>query len=287
MPEGPEVACLAEELNKYLSGRTLISFEVLSGRYFKHDYPKGYESFYNSLPLEITEVEYKGKLIIFHFEKEGKKFWMFNTLGMSGCWTFTKHEHSHVELTLKKMKGKEVNKLYFTDVRCFGTIIFTEEEKEYQSKLKSIAKGFLGKEEYQISEKDFMSRCKKNSKKNIAIALMDQKSVCSGVGNYLLSEIVFDTGINPFLTFGDLDEDDILSLYECCGRLIRDSFKYGGTSIRNYTNLEGEDGDNYFNLKVYGQEVDPDGYEIKKVTGPHKRSLWLSTSYNWVDEIDE
>jgi hypothetical protein len=49
--------------------------------------------------------------------------------------------------------------------------------------------------------------------------------------------------------------------------------------------MNGEDGDNYYNLKVYGQEEDPDGYEIKKVKGPHGRTLWLSTCYYFVDDL--
>jgi formamidopyrimidine-DNA glycosylase len=288
MPEGPEVACLSEELNKFFKGREVMEMEILGGRYVRKEKPKGWEGFQEMLPAKVEEVEYKGKLIIFHFiNQEGEKRWLFNTLGMSGCWTYTRHQHSHLKVSLKKMKGKEGNEIYFTDVRCFGTLIFTDDEKEYQKKIKSIAKGFLGKEEYQISEKEFVDKCKKSCKKNIAIALMDQKSVCSGVGNYLLSEIVFDTGINPFLTFADLEEEDLQNLFECCGRLIRDSYKYGGTSIRNYTNLEGENGDNYYNLKVYGQEVDPEGFEVRKVEGPHKRTLWLSTSYSYVEELKE
>jgi len=149
--------------------------------------------------------------------------------------------------------------------------------------LKSLGGGFLGK--YLITEEEFREKCIKHSNKNIAKALMDQKSICSGVGNYLLSEIVFDTGINPFRDFSSLDSDDISSLYECCNRLINKSYEYGGTSIKNYTDLNGEDGDNYYNLKVYGQEEDPEGYPVVKIEGPHGRSLWLSTSYYWVDEL--
>ena len=274
MPEGPEVACLAEELNKNLKNKVLNEFEFLGGRYVKHSLPTYFEEFQECLPLKIIKVEYKGKLIIFHFEKG---WYMFNTLGMSGCWTYDKFKHSHIRLQYDE------DEIFFTDVRRFGTVIFTNDISEYEKKLKSIANGFLG--QYQITFSEFEKNIKKFHKKNIAKGLMDQKSICSGVGNYLLSEIVFDTGINPFLNFSDLEEEDIVNLYEACKRLINDSYNNGGTSIRNYTDMNGEDGDNYYNLKVYGQKEDPEGFEIKKITGPHGRTLWLSTSYYWVDEL--
>ena len=78
-----------------------------------------------------------------------------------------------------------------------------------------------------------------------------------------------------------IDKQNIEDIVET----INDSYNNGGTSIRNYTDMNGEDGDNYYNLKVYGQEEDPDGYEIKKVKGPHGRTLWLSTCYYFVDDL--
>ena len=68
MPEGPEVACLAEELNKNLKNKVLNDFEFIGGRYVKHSLPEYFEEFKDCLPLKISKVEYKGKLIIFHFE---------------------------------------------------------------------------------------------------------------------------------------------------------------------------------------------------------------------------
>jgi DNA-formamidopyrimidine glycosylase len=283
MPEGPEVACLAEELNKNLQNKVINNFEFIGGRYIKHSLPEYFEEFKECLPLKIIKIEYKGKLIIFHFEKN---WYMFNTLGMSGCWTYNKLKHSHVliEYSLQGSEGYDDNKkIYFTDVRRFGTIIFTNDTKIYEKKLKSIANGFLGN--YKITLKEFKNNVKKHLNKNISKGLMDQKSICSGVGNYLLSELVFDTGINPFLNFSDLDDDLIENLYESCNRLINDSYSNGGTSIKNYTDMNGEDGDNYYNLKVYGREEDPDGFEILKITGPHGRTLWLSTCYYWVDDL--
>ena len=120
MPEGPEVACLAEELNKNLKNKVLNDFEFIGGRYVKHSLPEYFEEFKECLPLKILKVEYKGKLIIFHFEGG---WYMFNTLGMSGCWTYDKLKHSHIRLQYEK------EEIFFTDVRRFGTVIFTNDEK--------------------------------------------------------------------------------------------------------------------------------------------------------------
>ena len=68
MPEGPEVACLSEELNKNLKNKMLKDFEFIGGRYVKHTLPEYFKEFKDCLPLKIIKVEYKGKLIIFHFD---------------------------------------------------------------------------------------------------------------------------------------------------------------------------------------------------------------------------
>ena len=66
MPEGPEVLIISEQLDFYLCNRIITEFNIIGGRYMNHDVPKGYNNFIDLLPLTISYVECKGKLIIFH-----------------------------------------------------------------------------------------------------------------------------------------------------------------------------------------------------------------------------
>ena len=116
---------------------------------------------------------------------------------------------------------------------------------------------------------------------------MDQKSICSGVGNYLLSEVCYQTGINPWKTFVDLSEKKIEELYHSISETIKSSFKAGGATIMNYSDIDGKEGEYTFSFQVYGQQEDPDGYIIKKSKGPHGRSIWVSDKYDWIKDTDE
>jgi DNA-formamidopyrimidine glycosylase len=277
MPEGPEVAFIAEQLNKELKNGFLNDWSFIGGRYEKHGPPELYDQFIKGIPYLIEEVEYKGKLIIFHLmNNDGDKWWIFNTLGMSGGWNVEEEKHSAIKVDFVDCGIKTI---YFNDQRRFGTIKFCNYEKEYQKKIKSIANGFLGK--YIITFDEFKINISKNLNKNITKTLMDQKSICSGIGNYLISEICFITGINPFKNFSDLSHKEIKLLYETIYETINLSYKAGGASIRNYSDLKGNDGAYTYNFKVYNQKKDPDGNDIYKKEGPHKRSLWISNKYDW------
>lgn len=283
MPEGPEVANIAIQLNIKLSSHILNDIQYIGGRYINHGLPELHDEFVESLPLVVKEVEFKGKLIIFVLEnKYGDKWWIFNTLGMSGGWNLEKSKHSHIIFNFcDKGKGDDFQ-IYFTDQRRFGTIKYCKSEQEYQKKLKSLAGGFLGK--HQISLDEFKKAISKNKKKNFAKTLMDQKSICSGVGNYLLSEVCYQTGINPWKTFEELSEEKIKELYYSISETIKSSFKSGGATIMNYSDIDGKEGEYTFSFQVYGQKKDPDGNKVRKGKGPHGRSIWVSDKYDWIRE---
>ena len=58
---------------------------------------------------------------------------MLNTLGMSGIWTYQKEKHCDIEIIYLE-NNKE--KVYFKDVRHFGTIKFLLDKKSLDKKLK-------------------------------------------------------------------------------------------------------------------------------------------------------
>ena len=67
MPEGPEVTIVAENLNKLLKDKYILSYQLTdNGRYRKKG-PDNCIPFGDSLPLKVKKVENKGKLIFFTF----------------------------------------------------------------------------------------------------------------------------------------------------------------------------------------------------------------------------
>ena len=69
MPEGPEVANIATQLNILLKDYYIDDIQILGGRYSKHGPPDNYQEFIDCFPLQLKEVEFKGKLIVWIFEK--------------------------------------------------------------------------------------------------------------------------------------------------------------------------------------------------------------------------
>lgn len=282
MPEGPEVALLAEELHFFLLNRKLTRIVLQSGRYMRNGWDPTMEQLLNSLPCIITKVTYKGKLIIIELlDKNRQKIWLFNTLGMSGHWSFEEYRHSHIRFELEHIKENILypDTVFFTDQRCFGTFNAAYNEKDADKRMRDIKPGFLG--EYKISLKEFTQNFKKAGNIPLAKALIDQKRICSGVGNYLLSEIIYRSELDPFLPCRIVKDKDIPKLYEITRDLIVQSYELGGATIENYGTLSGETGEATSYFKAYGRLTDDDGYDIIQVTGPHGRTLWLSNRFKY------
>src|SRR5690606_16237701 len=97
-------------------------------------------------------------------------------------------------------------KLYFNDVRNFGNMEITNNIEILNNKLNSLAPDFL-KEDFTNNEfhqmivsyvhvNNKLSQARMN--KEIVKVLMDQNSIGSGIGNYLVAEILFKAKISPY-----------------------------------------------------------------------------------------
>ena len=133
MPEGPECRRIAEDLAKYLTHKKIEKIEVLSGRYEKKSIT-GYQDFVDSLPLKIAGVGVHGKFIYWILEKQ---FSIWNTLGMTGSWSFEKGKHSRLKI---EVDGVSV---YFNDQRNFGTVKIVRGKEFLIDKLKSLGPDML------------------------------------------------------------------------------------------------------------------------------------------------
>ena len=62
---------------------------------------------------------------------------MWNTLGMTGQWSNKKNKYSHIEFVFKNTK------IYFNDVRNFGTLRFSFNPESIKQKLTIIGPDIL------------------------------------------------------------------------------------------------------------------------------------------------
>ena len=105
---------------------------------------------------------------------------------------------------------------------------------------------------------------------NVCKFLMNQRYT-SGIGNYLLSEILYAAKINPWLTLEEISDSDIIKIYENACRISMSSYLSNGVSVRTYKGIYEDKGEYTFNLKAYAQTNNP---RIVSENGPHKRTIW-------------
>lgn len=280
MPEVAEVALTAEILSKYFKNKILTSIDFSSGRYTKKN-PKGYETFVDYLPLKVTKIDSRGKFMWFTLSDDENEFYIFNTYGLTGMWSL--YEPRFCRVTFNFSSGKNA---YFSDMRNFGTFIFTDDRNELDNKLKKLGVDFLKDEDFDLV------RIKKYDKPIVEL-LMSQGKIGSGIGNYLVAEILYRAKLSPWRKGSSLKNSDIVNLEYWIKYLTK--LSYVKNSIGYMVNLEAESGkikrknyhpdieleDEEFDFLVYGRKFDPDG---NKVTAD--KIIKGRTTY-WVKKIQK
>lgn len=214
MPEICEVGITSQYIYYYFKKYHLINIKVLSGRYMKKDI-KGLDKIKKKLPIELINVNFKGKFMWFEFDNNN---YMLNTFGLTGLWSLDQDESSRVELIFKK--GDKIKSLYYNDVRNFGTLEFTTDNKELNKKIKKLALDPL-QSTYDCD--DFYKlfdqfRNKKNHNEMLIVKMMmnqnNNDTIVCGLGNYLTPEILVRSKISPHRTLKSLTKKEIYRLCE-------------------------------------------------------------------------
>lgn len=274
MPEGPEVKIIANDLKFILKNTILDSVQVLSGKYCYKRKIDNFKEFNDSLPLKILDIKTKGKMIYFILEKD---WYIFNTLGMSGTWSDKQIDHCHIQFNYID-QTKNNKKIWFFDIRRFGNIYFSNDLKYIDNKFNSIGPDMLSNPP---SMEQFRDLIKKKKNWNICKVLMDQ-SIISGIGNYIKSEVLFNSKLSPLNKIDDLSNQQIDDLYKSIIYIINKSYQYQGTTLSTYRHVKGTKGDFSNLLEVYNKKKSKtDNFDIEKIKTPDGRStFWVPNVQN-------
>jgi formamidopyrimidine-DNA glycosylase len=151
-------------------------------------------------------------------------------------------KHNHIEFFLEKYQ------LIYNDPRRFGFFKIFEK--------KSLSDFFNNVGPEPLNNKfniNYISNYFINKKKNIKSFLLDQKFV-SGIGNIYASEILFCCKINPLKKAKSLTKLDIKKIRYFSKLILNQAIKKGGSSIRDFKNVEGRNGSYQNEFKVYQRE---------------------------------
>lgn len=299
MPEGPEVLVTSQYLFSKLKNRIIYGFKTLNFRKIT-----GLNLIENN-ELQIKNIFSKGKILFFELVemKTDKKIYMISQFALQGFWTFHKEKTARVEIKIKNHKNDKKYKLYYCDGMNLGSIFITDDKKIFQNKIDGLAPDLL-KTEYNFDNfKTWVKQLKNKSHKMIVKILMEQnvgEGIVSGIGNYLVAEILYDSGISPYRTFNSLNEQELFKLYTSIKKISKMSYYNNSTGYmtefpdeylkQHKQYIDDKKLPNYhpdvklkkndkFSFKVYKQEEDPLGHKVK-----HDRIISSRTTH-WVPSV--
>ena len=152
-------------------------------------------------------------------------------------------KHNHIEIYFKDFK------IIYNDPRRFGFFRIVLDKKELFNKFKH-----LGPEPFsRFFNLNYVYNYFKNKKKNIKSFLLDQKFI-SGIGNIYASEILYLSKINPTKTAYKLSKKDCKNIIFYSKKVLKKAIQKGGSSIRNFKNVSGKDGNFQKEFRVYQRE---------------------------------
>lgn len=240
MPELPEVETIRQKLIPRISGKVLLKLETRRPD-LRFPIPK---SIKNLKGQTLTKIERRSKYLILVFNDSTC---LLVHLGMTGRLYFCDsnrelNKHDHVLFDFE-----EGLHLRFQDPRRFGFMDICRLKDLSQNKfLQNLGREPLSKE---FSGEWFYESTKK-SKSPIKNFIMNAHQVV-GVGNIYANEALFLAGIHPERQACSLSKSEVTGLVVSIKSVLKKSLEMGGTSFRDYVNVDEKPGLHKINLKVY------------------------------------
>jgi formamidopyrimidine-DNA glycosylase len=266
MPEGPEVAYISHEMHKAIHGKKLQGIRILKGRYITHGPPAHYKEFQNALPLTCESVKNKGKVIFISFSGG---WTVIVKLGLTG-WLYTtdiphwKPDYKNVLFYFSNNQSIESSPsshtMTFTDVRSYGTLTFTKDHTLVEKEHAKLGLYIMdASTTWPVFWKAVQAITTKKSinGETIENLVTDQQKLVCGIGNYLKAEVFYMAKIAPMRKVATMSEKELHSLFKAMKKKTAQMIK---ALYREKTHPG-----TYFNsMKIYKQDKDPFGNEVKK-----------------------
>lgn len=240
MPELPEVETTKRGLTPLIINQR-VSRVVLNRDNLRWEIPK-------HLPITLKDqtimgIDRRGKYLLIQFEVGT----LIIHLGMSGSIKVVAQntpceKHDHFEIYFNNGHVMRLN-----DPRRFGAVLFSHTGSH--ALLDNLGVEPLS-EEFDDSYLYIRSR---NKQQNIKAFIMDSKIVV-GVGNIYACESLFQAGIHPERKAGSISKKRSILLTQHIKRVLQKAIDAGGTTLQDFSQVDGSPG--YFTqtLNVYGRE---------------------------------
>ncbi len=267
MPELPEVETVRKGLLSTIVGQEIAKVDVY--RTQSVAYPDA-KKFASLLPgYKFTDVSRRAKYLLLHLKKKNQPpAFLVIHLRMSGRLLLVKNKKGNkkaskfLRLHLEFTSGKQ---LLFEDMRVFGRFWFIADSKRLFNIVPTLAK--LGPEPLSGLTTNQLKKIFAGRRQPIKAALLNQ-NLLAGVGNIYADEILFQAGIHPLTPAGQLTLKQNGLLSKIIPAVLERAIAQGGSSIKDFKDSDGVNGNYQDNAFVYGRTRQPCricGALIKKV----------------------
>ena len=239
MPELPEVETVKNALAPWLAGRTIR----WARRVDAPDGPK-YAGLERAQGQAIVAVERRGKFIVLPLSSGDE---MVVHLGMTGVLSPEPQvDHVRVEVALE---GRGPNRLYFRDPRRFGRfVVLAPGGRVALPTLAAMGPEPLS-DAFTVSGLFAALETKRSALKAV---LLGQR-VVAGVGNIYADEALWRAGLHPELRADRVTKRQAAVLHRVIREVLAEAIAHGGTTLRDYRQLDGGSGTHQEALGVYGR----------------------------------
>lgn len=242
MPELPEIETVCRGLHSRVLNRKVAAVLVRQHQ-LRWPIPKNLPKILTS--QIVQEITRRGKYILLKVQAGT----LIIHLGMSGSLQFKSREHvwnkhEHVNIVFNDQLT-----LCYNDPRRFGAILWTIKNPLEHSLLKNLGPEPLSKD---FTAKYFFN-CAKRSKCAIKQFIMNNQVVV-GIGNIYANEVLFIAKINPLQKAHSISYRRYQMLTKKIKDLLQSAIKHGGTTIKDYSDSQGNKGSFQNKLLVYGRQ---------------------------------
>ncbi|AAP99416.1 MULTISPECIES: DNA-formamidopyrimidine glycosylase [Prochlorococcus] len=257
MPELPEVETVKRGLKNRLKDFYIHDVEVITPRSISSE--GGSKAFVkNIIGLKSGEWTRRGKYLICSLhssDREEIAGWWVVHLRMTGQFQWFQKKTKSCKHTRVRIWNKDGAEIRFVDTRNFGQMWWISPTFLPTEKITGLKK--LGPEPFSKEFNPFyLQESLKKRKRSIKSSLLDQ-SIVAGAGNIYADESLFQAGILPTKESKKLNKTEIKKICTSLTHILKISIGEGGTSFKDFRDLEGVNGKYGGQAWVYGRENKP------------------------------
>ena len=277
MPELPEVETIMRGISPFLEGATIKRIK-LNRADLRWPFPKNFTSRLKEAKVLNLKRRSKyilidlntGETLLIHLGMSGKILVSDSKIG-NYFYEYSKgSDHDHVIFELN-----DGTKLTYNDPRRFGAMDLAKTDELNNHKfLEKLGPEPLGNNFNSDYLKTELSK-KESPIKNVLL----NQSVVAGLGNIYVCEALFMSGISPKKRASKISKIKCEELVRNIRAVLMSAIEAGGSSLKDFTDIQGNSGYFQFEFYVYGREnecckIKNCGRKIKRISQSGRSSFY-------------